>query len=113
MGKEEVGLGKLNEPHSTIPLRWECGLNLELLVGEEEVGLGKLNESHSTIPLRWECGMNLELLVGEEEVGLEMLYSVSFFYPFKMGVRAEPGAAGGGGGGGAGESVSNLTLLSL
>ncbi len=29
----EVGLEKLNEFHSTIPLRCECGLNLELLVG--------------------------------------------------------------------------------
>ncbi len=55
--------------HTTISLRGECGLNLELLVGEEEVGLGKLNESHSTIPLRWECGLNLELLVGDEELG--------------------------------------------
>jgi hypothetical protein len=61
-----VGLGKLNESHSTIPLRWECGLNLDLLMGEEMVGPGKLHESHSTIPLRWECGLNLELLVGEK-----------------------------------------------
>jgi hypothetical protein len=66
-GKEEVGLGKLNESHSPIPLRWECRLKLELLVGEEEVGLVKLHESHSTIPFRWECGLNLELLVGKEE----------------------------------------------
>ncbi len=41
VGEEEVGLGKLNESHSTIPLRWKCGLNLELLAGEEEVGLGE------------------------------------------------------------------------
>jgi hypothetical protein len=32
--EEEVGLVKLHESHSTF--RWECGLNLELLVGKEE-----------------------------------------------------------------------------
>jgi hypothetical protein len=36
IGEEEVGLGKLNESHTTLLLRWECGLDLELLVGEEE-----------------------------------------------------------------------------
>jgi hypothetical protein len=35
--EEMVGLRKLNESHCTIPLRSECGLNLELLVGKEEV----------------------------------------------------------------------------
>jgi hypothetical protein len=49
--------------------------------------------------------MNLELLEGEEEMGLGNLYPILIYYPFKMGVRAEPGAAGGGGGGGAGEAV--------
>ncbi len=55
-GGGEGCLEKLNESQSTIPLRWECGLNLELLVGEKEVGLGKLNESHSTIPLDRSAG---------------------------------------------------------
>ncbi len=66
-------------------------------------GLEKLHESPSPIPLRWECGLDLELLVGEEEVGLGKL-NKSLYYPLKMGVRAEPGAARGGGGGGSGEA---------
>ncbi len=68
------------------------------------MGLGKLNESHSTIPFRWECGLNLDLLVGEEEVGLVNLYPIPHYYPFKMGVRAEPGSACGGERGWAGEA---------
>jgi hypothetical protein len=67
------------------------------------VGLEKLNESHSTIPLRWECGLNLDLLVKEEELGLRKL-NETYYYLFKRGVWAEPGAAGGGGGGGTGEA---------
>ncbi len=38
-------------------------------------------------------------------MGLGNLYPISHYYPFKMGVRAEPGTAGGGGGGGAREAV--------
>ncbi len=52
VGEEEVELGKLNESHSTIPLRWECGLNLDLLVGEEEVGLGNLYPISHYHPLK-------------------------------------------------------------
>ncbi len=43
-------------------------------------------------------------------MGLVNLYPISHYYPFKMGVRVEPGPAGGGGGDGIGEAVPCLSL---
>ncbi len=101
--REEVGLGKLNESHSTIPLDGSAGWTWSCLLWEEELRMGKLNETYYYL---FQRGVWAEpgpagggVGGGAGEAAWILLY-----YSFKMGVRAEPGSAGGGGGGGSGEA---------